>query len=436
MLTWHSESQIKHWFFWFLFVFVVVTLLIEINYLNKALELFNTSMVVPVYFCFFTTATMVTSFILYRGLHAPATNLVSMVLGFLVICVGITILQMSKVDPKQLQGLDRKSTLLLQASRHQTETEEKGSLTAAEEPGMDALRGGFGAVGSIIRARTVSRRMSDASSTGVNSRTSIRANVNYAHNSNMNTHGMSHLPRYQCELRSLTLKSVTDNPVSDNPVSPNDGMEHISEDMENIALSPAGDYRHHSSFSGDSPNRALLSTPKRGQSALTFDDTDVVHKYGYTHSDGQTDATHTQVSHDVLREGTAHDTPGTPRREKLYVSPYDEDERQQDSTTNFGQLFGTFTASSPRSPSRPSHAFPSINFPTPHRKDSDQVRGGAHRGVRDYPHLPKAEAATEREQRAKLVESPTSSDTEETGDISMPGLPSGRDNPRRPMGPR
>jgi len=130
-------------------------------------------MVVPVYFCFFTTATMITSFILYRGLKASAVALVTMVMGFLVICLGITLLQMSKVDPKQLQGLDRRSTLLLQASKHKTEAEEKGELMGAEEPGMDALRGGFGAVGSIIRARSVQRRMSTASSSGMSSRPSL-----------------------------------------------------------------------------------------------------------------------------------------------------------------------------------------------------------------------------------------------------------------------
>lgn len=33
----------------------------------------------------------------------------------------------------------------------------------------------------------------------------------------------------------------------------------------------------------------------------------------------------------------------------------------------------------------------------------DQKRGGAHRGTKDYPHLPKADAALEREQRQGLV---------------------------------
>lgn len=97
-------------------------------------------------------------------------------MGFLVICTsfssiripnsfgqgaGITILQMSKVDPTHLSKLDRRSTILLQAARNNTENTEK-SLSGSEDPGMDALRGSFGTVGSIIRARSA-RRLSQSS---------------------------------------------------------------------------------------------------------------------------------------------------------------------------------------------------------------------------------------------------------------------------------
>jgi hypothetical protein len=69
---------------------------------------------------------------------------------------------MSKVDPQKLNKLDRRSTLLLQAARSQVLVDEKGDLPLEEqEPGIDALRGTFGTVGSIIRART--RRMSQNS---------------------------------------------------------------------------------------------------------------------------------------------------------------------------------------------------------------------------------------------------------------------------------
>ena len=85
-------------------------------------------------------------------------------MAFLVICLGITILQMSKVDPEKLNKLDRRSTILLQAARAQTATVDEKGVAGYEDPGMDTLRGSFGAFGSIIRARTA-RRMSQSSNT-------------------------------------------------------------------------------------------------------------------------------------------------------------------------------------------------------------------------------------------------------------------------------
>lgn len=185
-------------------MFVVITLLVEsvslvkiglkliirINYLNKALELFNAAMVVPVYFVIFTSATLITSFILYQGLKASAVTLITMVMSFFVICLGITLLQLSKVDPKQLSKLDRKSTIFLEAAHRPTEESEKGNVSAMEEPGMDALRGGFGAVGSIIRARSISRQLSMSSTYG---------QLGGHHSNNLSTHGLGHLQRYQRE---------------------------------------------------------------------------------------------------------------------------------------------------------------------------------------------------------------------------------------------
>ncbi|KAJ7162279.1 magnesium transporter NIPA-domain-containing protein [Mycena filopes] len=155
-----GDNQFKHWFIYFLLGFVAITLITEVYYLNVALALFNT--VTPTYYVIFTFFSILTTIVLFKGLSAPVSSIITLVMGFLVICVGITILQMSKVDPVEFKKLDRRSTILLQAARSQTETyEEKGAL-GVEDPGMDALRGSFGTVGSIIRARSA-RRMSQAS---------------------------------------------------------------------------------------------------------------------------------------------------------------------------------------------------------------------------------------------------------------------------------
>ncbi|KIJ40912.1 hypothetical protein M422DRAFT_780571 [Sphaerobolus stellatus SS14] len=113
-----GENQFKNWFIYFLLAFVVVTLLTEIYFLNVALALFNTAMVTPTYYVMFTFCTLVTSVILYQGLKASASQIITVVLGFFVICTGIFILQMSKIDPRDLvPAVDDRTSLLLQAAR-------------------------------------------------------------------------------------------------------------------------------------------------------------------------------------------------------------------------------------------------------------------------------------------------------------------------------
>ncbi|CAE6449023.1 unnamed protein product [Rhizoctonia solani] len=205
------SSKFTYWFIYFLLIFVIITLLTEVYYLNVALALFNTAMVTPTYYVIFTFCTLVTSVILYRGFAATPTAIITVVMGFLVICAGITILQMSKVDPTTLAGLDRKTTILLAANRP-TSDAEKGDATGIEEPGIDALRGSFGAIGSIVRARSI------ASST----RATIR--------SRRATHGHSESRDETETLPSLSVSYMKRHQLFDNPVPPlpEDAAERIS----------------------------------------------------------------------------------------------------------------------------------------------------------------------------------------------------------------
>ncbi|KAI0652514.1 DUF803-domain-containing protein [Trametes meyenii] len=116
-----GDNQFKNWFIYFLLVFVIATLLTEIYYLNVALALFNTAMVTPTYYVTFTFCTLVTSVILYQGLKASASQIITIVLAFAVICTGIVILQMTKVDPRSLANVDERTTLLLEAARQEVD---------------------------------------------------------------------------------------------------------------------------------------------------------------------------------------------------------------------------------------------------------------------------------------------------------------------------
>ena len=77
---------------------------------------------------------------------------------------------MSKVDPTHFKSLDRRTTVLLQATQNQTEAVEEKSLSGLEEPGIDSLRGTFGTIGSIIRARSARHISQSSHSTGQSSR--------------------------------------------------------------------------------------------------------------------------------------------------------------------------------------------------------------------------------------------------------------------------
>nr|XP_033802554.1 magnesium transporter NIPA2-like isoform X2 [Geotrypetes seraphini]XP_033802555.1 magnesium transporter NIPA2-like isoform X2 [Geotrypetes seraphini] len=75
---------------WVLLFCLVACISVQINYLNKALDIFNTSVVTPIYYVIFTTAVMTCSAILFREWqHMTLDNIIGTVSGFLTIVFGI-----------------------------------------------------------------------------------------------------------------------------------------------------------------------------------------------------------------------------------------------------------------------------------------------------------------------------------------------------------
>ncbi|KAL4976979.1 magnesium transporter NIPA-domain-containing protein [Aspergillus desertorum] len=85
------------------YVFLIVTafcILTQMNYFNKALNEFSTSIVNPLYYVTFTTATLCASFILFKGFNTTdAVNTISLLCGFLIIFSGVYLLNISRNDP-------------------------------------------------------------------------------------------------------------------------------------------------------------------------------------------------------------------------------------------------------------------------------------------------------------------------------------------------
>lgn len=69
------------------------------NYLNKALDIFNTSIVTPIYYVMFTTLTIIASAILFQEwkvLEDPAKDLMGALFGFATIVIGVFLLHAFK----------------------------------------------------------------------------------------------------------------------------------------------------------------------------------------------------------------------------------------------------------------------------------------------------------------------------------------------------
>ncbi|KAI2715359.1 hypothetical protein CBS147332_5013 [Penicillium roqueforti] len=143
----NGEEQFKHWFLYVLFVFVIGTLLTEIIYLNKALNLFNAALVTPTYYVLFTSATIITSAILFQGFKGTGIQIATVIIGFLQICAGVVLLQLSKSAKDVPDAAIFKGDL--DQIREVAEVEEPEF-----EPKADSIRG----AASIIRRISTARR--------------------------------------------------------------------------------------------------------------------------------------------------------------------------------------------------------------------------------------------------------------------------------------
>ncbi|KAL8831841.1 MAG: hypothetical protein Q9191_000630 [Dirinaria sp. TL-2023a] len=99
-LTIGGDNQFTHPSTYSFAIVVVVCILTQMNYFNKALSQFSTNIVNPLYYVTFTTATLCASFILFRGFNTTdAVNTISLLCGFLVIFTGVYLLNLSRGDP-------------------------------------------------------------------------------------------------------------------------------------------------------------------------------------------------------------------------------------------------------------------------------------------------------------------------------------------------
>ena len=95
--TLHGDSQLTNPVAWGLIFAVLACVLTQMNYLNKALDIFNTSLVTPIYYVMFTTLTIIASAILFREWEVlDSKDTIGAICGFLTIVSGVFLLHAFK----------------------------------------------------------------------------------------------------------------------------------------------------------------------------------------------------------------------------------------------------------------------------------------------------------------------------------------------------
>lgn len=100
-LTLNGNNQFKNLSTYLFIAVVVICIMTQMNYFNKALDQFDTSIVNPLYYVTFTTATLIANFILFRNYNdSGAKDSVSLICGFLIIFSGVFLLNISRKKNK------------------------------------------------------------------------------------------------------------------------------------------------------------------------------------------------------------------------------------------------------------------------------------------------------------------------------------------------
>ena len=91
------NNGFANWLTWVFLFTVVLCISVQMNYLNKSLDLFETTVVTPVYYVFFTTLVIIASAILFREWENMSTeDIFGSCCGFLIVIIAIFLLNAFK----------------------------------------------------------------------------------------------------------------------------------------------------------------------------------------------------------------------------------------------------------------------------------------------------------------------------------------------------
>ncbi|XP_021183589.3 magnesium transporter NIPA2 [Helicoverpa armigera] len=117
-----NVNNFTNYMFWLLCITAVICIMIQMNYLNKSLDIFNTSVVTPVYYVMFTILVIIASGILFKEWdHMNTVDIIGCLCGFLVVITAVFMLNAFKdfkisFKDLNLNTRNRRSTMNLHAA--------------------------------------------------------------------------------------------------------------------------------------------------------------------------------------------------------------------------------------------------------------------------------------------------------------------------------
>lgn len=129
-----TRNEFANWLTWALLLTVVICVSVQMNYLNKALDLFNTGIVTPVYYVFFTTFVIMASAILFQEWkHMSANDIIGSICGFSTVLVAIVLLNAFKdldISYCSIKGILKPRNELVTVFDTRWEIQEEAGLVA------------------------------------------------------------------------------------------------------------------------------------------------------------------------------------------------------------------------------------------------------------------------------------------------------------------
>ncbi|KAF7840171.1 putative magnesium transporter NIPA6 [Senna tora] len=105
-LTLEGINQAIYFQTWIFAMVAITCIIIQLNYLNMALDTFNTAVVSPIYYALFTSFTILASAIMFKDYYGQsASSIASELCGFITVLSGTTVLQGTR-EPDPLINAD------------------------------------------------------------------------------------------------------------------------------------------------------------------------------------------------------------------------------------------------------------------------------------------------------------------------------------------